>query len=98
MYLIVIALIFGLVYFSFNTIKIIISDLYMVTEDKFIYFRRWFIILLITNVFLLISILFYYLYFIPIILKGNSGPVGNVGDKGLPGDDTVTCDSNLECL
>lgn len=98
MYLIIIALIFGLVYFSFNTIKIIILDLYMVTEDKFIYFRRWFIILLITNIFLLISILYYYLYFIPLILKGNDGPVGNDGDKGLIGDDTITCDSNLECL
>ena len=97
MYLIIISLIFGLIYFSFNTIKIIISDLYKVTEDRFSYFRIWFIILVITNIFLLFSILFYYLYYIPTILKGNEGPVGFEGDKGFPGDNTITCNKNLDC-
>lgn len=97
MYLIIIAIIFGLVYFSFNTIKVIIFNVNKTTEENFVYFREWFLILLIINIFLLLSILFYYYYYMPKLLKGNKGPIGYRGDKGHTGDSTITCDRNLEC-
>ena len=91
MYLIIFALVIGFIFFSFQTISTILFDLNNFTKNKYDNVKKWFILLTIINVFLLISILLFYYFYKKYELSGNTGPQGYQGEKGTPGDNTISC-------
>ena len=91
MYIIIFAIVLGFIFFSFQTISSIIFDLNNFTANKYDKTKKWFLLLLIINIFLFVSILLFYHIYRNYELKGNKGPQGYQGDKGLPGDDKITC-------
>lgn len=91
MYLIIIALIIGLTFYGFQTISSVVFDLNNFTENRYNKTKTWFLLLTIINIFLLLSILFFYYIYKNYQLRGNLGPQGYQGAKGNPGDNTLSC-------
>jgi H+/Cl- antiporter ClcA len=91
MYIIIIALVIGFVFFSFQTISSIVFDLNNFTANKYDNTKKWFVLLTIINIFLFVSILLFYHIYKTYELKGNKGPQGYQGDKGIPGDNVTSC-------
>lgn len=91
MYIIIFALFIGFVFLSFQTISSIVFDLNNFADNKYGKIKKWFILLTTINLFLFLSILLFYHLYKKYVLKGNNGPQGYQGEKGIPGDNKLSC-------